>query len=269
MNHIRRFNYYVQHGFNYTKIVNMYFFFSYFDINFFDFYNLCKRLNLWNSTLYSVFSLFEMSRYNFLSHNFFGLYSRSIVFFNNVRFVLDPIEKSYPIFIGDILEFRDSSSCYSGAYILLFNLFFFCRYNFLRNLLYKTIISVFSLFLFNFKHTSNMDKLFYKQFIFYTGWCFRRSNNKYLFRTLHYYFASLLYKSYMPWLSFHHSFKIMDISFVKFINNLDLTHKLYLKHFFGPLSFNLNIFFLTNWHSDLYFFSNFSYFSYISTNFGF
>lgn len=112
-----------------------------------------------------------MSRYNFLSNNFFGLYNRSIVFFNNVRFVMDTSYKYNPIFIGDILEFRGSVSCYSGAYILLFNIFFFCRYNFLRNLLYKTIISVFSLFILNFKQTptKNVDKLFYKQFIFYTG----------------------------------------------------------------------------------------------------
>lgn len=213
-----------------------------------------------------------MSRYNFLSNNFFGLYNYSAVFINNVRFFLDYREKYYPISIGDLLEFRDSSSCYSGAYILLFNIFFFCRYNFLRNLLYKTIISVFSIFIFHFKKTKTkakkMDKLFYKQFLFYTNWCFRRTKNKYLFRPLHYYFSSLLYKSYMPWLSFNHYVKGTNISFIKFIKNLDLTHKLYFTHFFGPLSFNLNIFFLTNWHIDLSL-SNFSYLSYISSHFGF
>lgn len=77
-----------------------------------------------------------MSRYTFLSNNFFCLYNSSVIFFNNVRFIFDYNSKFHSISIGDLLEFRfgGHSSCYSGSYILLFNIFFFCRSNFLRKL---------------------------------------------------------------------------------------------------------------------------------------
>lgn len=151
----------------------MYFFLNYFEINFFDFYNLCKRLHLWNLTFYSVFSLFEMSRYTFLSNNFFCLYNSSVLFFNNVRFIFDYNSKFHSISIGDLLEFRGSASCYSGSYILLFNIFFFCRSNFLRRLLYKSILSVFYIFIFKYKNKKKkhmkLKKLFHRKFLFYPG----------------------------------------------------------------------------------------------------
>lgn len=50
-------------------------------------------------------------------------------------------------------------------------------------------------------------------------------------------------------------------SFVRFINKLDSTHKLYITHFFGKLSFNLHVFFLTNWSLDFFLFNSlFSFF---------
>lgn len=53
-----------------------------------------------------------------------------------------------------------------------------------------------------------------------------------------------------------------NVSFIKFIHNLELTHKLYVTHFFGKLSFNLNAFFFTSWQSESLLFNNlFSFFS--------
>jgi len=106
-----------------------------------------------------------MSIFNFLSQNFFSSFNSARIFINNNIFIFDLNSRYNSLFIGDIVEFRESNlkSCYVDSYILFFNIVLFCKFSFLRELFYKQIL----FFLIPFFLKRKIKKSIRRSFLFY------------------------------------------------------------------------------------------------------
>jgi hypothetical protein len=231
-----------------------FFFMRHLNITFKDFASLCKRAI--HGSLYDVLLVAEASLFNLISNNFWTFSIGAAIFVNNKMLGSDTNSRLKPVHIGDIIESRrarsSTTSTYVESHILLFNILLLSKLRIIRNLLYTEWIHYICPILLN----GTLETVG-ATYTFYPNWSFRSHIRKPFHRPLHYYFASLPYKSYMPWLSFSlFNVPTSRRSFLSFVNKLEDTHKIFITNMLGYLAFNSSFTYSTNWHIEYLMYNN-------------